>query len=200
MKTIHILLASFIALSAGFRAQASFIVSDANTLNITPPGKANIRDNALIVRLSPFAQIYGYVVSGYNGGTWDGTGIVSSLAAADPLQLAAVGCISNAEAGYASFFGRPTPTGAETFVLGTYYGDANLDGTVDAADYALITPGGTDWYHGDFNYDGIVNAADWVLIDNSVIALGGTPAPEPASAGLLGFGALLLAAGRRRGA
>ena len=199
MKTTRLLLASLIALSAGSSVHATVIVIDANTVNIAPTGRLNIQINALIVRTSPFAQIYGYVVTGYNDGAWDGFGIRSSTATGDPLQITAVGCISNEEAGYADFLGHPTPTGLETFVRGTYYGDTNLDGEIDAADYARITPGGTDWYHGDFNYDGLVNAADTALIDRTVIAFGGIPAPEPASASLLGLGTLLLTARRRRG-
>ena len=196
MKTTRLLLASLIALSAGSSVHATVIVIDANTVNIAPTGRLNIQINALIVRTSPFAQIYGYVVTGYNDGAWDGFGIRSSTATGDPLQITAVGCISNAEAGYADFLGHPTPTGLETFVRGTYYGDTNLDGEIDAADYARIMPGGTDWYHGDFNYDGVVNAADYALFNHSANLLGVT-VPEPASAALLGLGTLLLAARRR---
>jgi hypothetical protein len=51
----------------------------------------------------------------------------------------------------------------------TYLGDANLDGKVDADDYALIDRGfaqhGSTWAEGDFNYDGQVTAADYLLID-----------------------------------
>ena len=41
----------------------------------------------------------------------------------------------------------------------TYYGDANLDGAVDGADYQQIDNGFggglTGWSNGDFNYDGV---------------------------------------------
>ena len=53
----------------------------------------------------------------------------------------------------------------------TYYGDANLDGKVDASDYSLIDNGYlnhlTGWYNGDFNYDGVINGSDYTLIDNA---------------------------------
>ena len=53
----------------------------------------------------------------------------------------------------------------------TYYGDANLDGKVNASDYSLIDNGYlnhlTGWFNGDFNYDGVVNGSDYTLIDNA---------------------------------
>jgi hypothetical protein len=53
----------------------------------------------------------------------------------------------------------------------TYYGDANLDGQVDASDYSLIDNGYlnglTGWQNGDFNYDGVINGSDYTLIDNA---------------------------------
>jgi hypothetical protein len=60
----------------------------------------------------------------------------------------------------------------------TYYGDANLDGTVNSADYSLVDyaflynqthPNDplTGWYNGDFNYDGVTNGSDYTLMDNA---------------------------------
>jgi hypothetical protein len=53
----------------------------------------------------------------------------------------------------------------------TYYGDANLDGKVDASDYSRIDNGYlnqlTGWFNGDFNYDGAVDGSDYTLIDNA---------------------------------
>jgi hypothetical protein len=49
-------------------------------------------------------------------------------------------------------------------VLGTYYGDANLNGYVDAADLNQVgvhwQASSKGWADGDFTGDGIVNAAD----------------------------------------
>ncbi len=202
MKTKYILLSALLIAMAAPRGLAAVVTVSpnhglvvTNTLNISPGNALDLTNNPLLVFTTPFATIYGHVVSGYNAGAWDGDGIRSSFAAADPLLIAALGCISNADAGYASFHGTATPNGTETFVQYTYYGDANLDGVVDATDYGLMLPSGTNWYEGDFNYDGAVNAADYALIDNTVAVLA---APEPASLGLLGLGALLLAARRRR--
>jgi hypothetical protein len=54
----------------------------------------------------------------------------------------------------------------------TLNGDANLDGVVDADDYALLdrsfVRGTTDahWTDGDFDYSGVIDAADYLLIDS----------------------------------
>jgi hypothetical protein len=110
----------------------------------------------------------------------------------------------------------------------TYYGDADLNGTINGADYQQIDlgfgSGGmlTGWSNGDFNYDGVINGADYALIDNTfnqlaansgltnplaVVAgssnLIASPAassavPEPTTLGLLGIAACSLIGRRRR--
>jgi hypothetical protein len=83
-------------------------------------------------------------------------------------------------------------------VFDTEFGDANLDGRVDAADFVRLSnnfgrTGG--WDSGDFNGDNLINAADFVILSNhfgfnAAIAPGDTQAlavfyatvvvPEPA--------------------
>ena len=50
----------------------------------------------------------------------------------------------------------------------TYYGDTNLDGMVNTADFnnlaAHYNQTGANWVEGDFNYDGVVNAEDFALL------------------------------------
>jgi hypothetical protein len=62
----------------------------------------------------------------------------------------------------------------------TDYGDANLDGTVNVADYTRLDAGFisggklTGWFNGDFNYDGVVDGSDYTLMDNAFnMATGG---------------------------
>ncbi|HEX5242306.1 MAG TPA: dockerin type I domain-containing protein, partial [Tepidisphaeraceae bacterium] len=57
----------------------------------------------------------------------------------------------------------------EMLVKFTYYGDCNLDGTVDTGpDLSLFAKGfhgqGSGWDFGDFNYDGTANSLDVSLL------------------------------------
>jgi hypothetical protein len=114
-------------------------------------------------------------------------------------------------------------TTADSLVKYTYYGDADLSGAIDGADYHQIDVGFgmhlTGWYNGDFNYDGIVDGADYALIDNTfneiaainaspltliagpdhlVPQSGATSVPEPAIAGALWMAGLYFLSHRRR--
>ncbi len=108
-------------------------------------------------------------------------GIVSSTASADTTHLTALGVIQNS-----NLQGNPLFTTFDSVPVGalailakyTYYGDANLDGVVNSADYTLVdyaylynqshpTSPLTGWYNGDFNYDGVTNGSDYTLMDNA---------------------------------
>ncbi len=120
----------------------------------------------------------------------------------------------------ASKFEGATTVDGDILVKLTYYGDTNLDGKVDGTDYTRIDNGYlthlSGWANGDFNYDGVVNGSDYTLIDNAfntqgaqisseiasataeIAPISGVAAvPEPATLGLIGFGAIGLL-GRRR--
>lgn len=163
------------------------LVLDAITLLIAPTGRLDLKNNALIVRTGSFATIEGYVITGYNGGAWDGFGINSSTAAEDTTHLTAVGVINNADAHLAEFHGVTLGSNVEILASYAYYGDANLDGDVNAADFALMGLG-SGWYYGDFNYSGTVDAADYALYQASFDAL--HPVPEPGVVGLMAAGAM----------
>ena len=92
----------------------------------------------------------------------------------------AVGAIQNNQNGTAMygdgttlplFDGELGVSAASILIRYTYFGDANLDGVVNASDFTLIDAGSvghlTGWLNGDFNYDGVVDGADYALMDNA---------------------------------
>ena len=178
-------------------------------------GQVGLDGGDLIVTGGDLAAVTAEVTAGYDGGRWDGPGITSAAAAADPRQVLAVGAILNATATgsalYASFDGQPVAA-TDVLVRRTEYGDTNLDGLVDAADYTRIDAGFigglTGWANGDFNGDGVVDGSDYTLMDNAfnaaadptaaaavdVAAVDVAAVPEPATVGVIALAAL----GRRR--
>ena len=200
-------------------AQRTVVV--ASTLSNS--GLLQLNQNDLIVRNADATGIAAELSEGFNGGRWNGTnGIAISSAAANTGMALGILLNTNA-AGTAlkSTFDGQSVSQTDVLVKYTYYGDANLDGKVDASDYSLIDSGYlthvTGWYNGDFNYDGVINGSDYTLIDNafntqSVVlnsesaattselaeAGGSQSVPEPGSLGILFIAATGLLGRRRR--
>lgn len=166
---------------------------------------------------SPLATVRAALRSGYNNGSWDGPGIVSSAAAADATDMTAIGLGEASTMGLTTFNGESVDETALVFKF-TYFGDANLDGMVDVLDLTKLAQGwqtGVSWTAGDFDYNGAVDVRDLYLLSLNWLAgvgapLGeplladaledvGLPAIVPEPAGLLGaFAAGLLLMRRRR--
>jgi hypothetical protein len=157
-------------------------------------GTLDLSGNDLAVTGGSLTTIQNQVASGYAGSKWNGTGIDSSLVAADSTHLTALGTILNNSPLASPLYGSGTslgtfdlssPGSAAILVKYTYYSDANLDGKVDASDYSRIDNGflthQTGWYNGDFNYDGVVNGSDYTLTDNTFNTQGASLASQIAT-------------------
>jgi hypothetical protein len=157
-------------------------ILEISALSITAGGMLDIGGNELVVHNADFAAINGWIRSGFNfgqGGYSNGTGIKSSTAAANTTFLTTLGVLQS---------------GTDVSVKYTYYGDADLSGTLNGADYQQIDHGFgqhlTGWFNGDFNNDGVVNGTDYSLIDNTLNQIAATSASPLATPAVLASAAL----------
>lgn len=165
------------------------------SLSVTGSGQFDVNENDVIDHYSgntPYSTIESEIASGYNGGGWNGKGIVTSGAKNHPysnLAAAEASQVYNLTGSQTATFDGQTVDATSLLIKYTWDGDANMDGVVNAADLAQMQMGGTTWWQGDFNHDGIVNQADFDLYYQGLAASGGvnisTVAPEPVTLGWL---------------
>jgi autotransporter-associated beta strand protein len=140
-----------------------------SALSITANSTLDIGNNHIIINYGsgadPISSIVAMIASGYNAGAWNGTGIISSAAAAT----------SGYGIGFADSADTGNPGGlssGQIELMYTLLGDANLDGKVNGADFAVLATNfnkavagaGGGWDQGDFNYDGKINGADFAAL------------------------------------
>jgi autotransporter-associated beta strand protein len=155
-----------VTLGAQTGGPGNIIAVDTSALTFIGNTKLNMTNNSMVVRGGDYATLYAKTVSGFNGGVWDGVGINSSTAAAEPDGRTAIAIVNNADLGFSDFAGITGLTGNEILFKYTYYGDADLDGNTGAEDFSAFLQGFTgaapaSWLTGDFNYDGAVGAEDF---------------------------------------
>jgi formylglycine-generating enzyme len=204
-------------LSLASTANASITSSNGGAVvevdNLSNAGTLDIANNKLIVNYGngadPISSIRSQVISGYDNGTWEGTGITSSTARTNSGSYGL---------GYADAADPGNPAGLASGTIEVMYtllGDATLSGEVNEADFIILaTNFGKDvtgWDQGDFNNDGVVDASDfavlaanfgktasgatvalpagdWAALDAFAAANGlSADVPEPASLGLVLF-------------
>jgi hypothetical protein len=186
--------------------------SKVTSLSISPGAVLDLANNSAVIDYtgpSALDTIAALVTSGYAGGGWNGTGIVSSQAAsnnafpgAHPTALG-FGESSSIFSSFPALFVGQDADSSSVLIRYTLAGDANLDGTVDTVDFSTLAANfggpGKSWVNGDFNYDGSADTTDFNLLAANfsqtlaaVQPAAVQPIPEPA--GLLysaiGFAAL----------
>ena len=140
-----------------------------NTLNglTINAGELDVGNSQVIVSYpsgaSPGSNIRNLIISGSNGGGWNGPGIVSTLITSHVGT--SIGYVDGGD-------GVPTATNtlAGTVKFGyALQGDTGLRGTVDLQDYLQLAShfhetSAAKWSDGDFNYDGKVDLQDYLLL------------------------------------
>ncbi len=136
-------------------------------VGIVATGKLDLNDNDLVVDNGNLATLTAQLASGLdiNGSYGNGPGITSSAFANNVDFNTVLGIAANVELGYTSFSGQ-TVDANDVLIKYTYYGDADLSGSVDTStDFDLyitgLTSGGSlgGWLYGDFDYSGTVDSS-----------------------------------------
>ena len=175
--------AARITLSAGHNK-----IVETTGLSIDAAGGSRIElaDNFLVVDHdggSPIDAVRALIIAGYNNGAWDGHGISTSLGNPSSHGIGYADASEIFTSFPATFAGRSVDV-STVLVRFTRYGDANLDGNVNLADFNRLAAsfGSTaaHWDDGDFNYDGVVNLADFNRLASSFgLSAAGPGAPTP---------------------
>jgi hypothetical protein len=141
------------------------------TLSIGGRAKLDLNDNGLIVDYdgaSPLTQIRDLIVAGRNGGTWNGSGINSSIAASSSGSALGFAEASDLFTAFPAGIAGQNVDATSIVVRYTLSGDATLDQTVDVADLGKLASNWQQsprrWSQGDFNFDAAVDVADLSLL------------------------------------
>jgi hypothetical protein len=164
-------------------------------------------------KTADFNRMYNQLKSGFASAAWNGTGINSSTAAADPTFETGLALIDNAVFGFTEFSGQ-TVNADSILMKYTYYGDIDANGEVNADDLTIFANNfgklsGAGQVDGDIDFDNDVDADDLTVFANNFGKGVGNPlssgtveaVPEPSTillAGLASAGLAVAGMVRRR--
>jgi hypothetical protein len=145
-------------------------------------GIVDLNDNDMIASSTAYPAIATQIASARNNGAWNGPGITSSAAAANPTHNTTLGVLTGAEfhsaQGAAAQFDNSPVSETDVLVKYTWYGDTDFNGKVNFDDYVRTDNGFnnhlTGWFNGDFDLNNVVNFDDYVLIDLAFNTQSGT--------------------------
>lgn len=140
-------------------------------VSVNSSGQLDLSDNAAVVDYagpSPMSSIAALLTSGYASGAWNGNGILSSSAAANPGHALGYAEASAIFASFPATFAGQSVDNTSVLVRYTRYGDADLNGIVGLSDFNRLAgsfgQSNKVWSEGDFNYDGVVSLGDFNLL------------------------------------
>jgi hypothetical protein len=128
-----------------------------------------------IVTHDPYEKIWDYIASGYDDGTWEGSGIISSWAKNHPEENCTLGIISGEDylTWNSGVFENHTVQEGDVLIKYTPYGDSNLDGRVDEIDAYILQVAQenraaghyvpNNWVNGNYSYQ-VPEPATWLML------------------------------------
>lgn len=141
------------------------------SLGVAATGKLDLANNDAVIDYdvtSPLLAIKSLLVSGYNGGAWNGNGIMTSLGNSSQFALGYAEAGAVIPAFPATFSGELLLDSTNILIGYTRYGDADLNFVVNLNDFnALAANFGQSmrfWWQGDFNFNMLVNLDDFNLM------------------------------------
>ncbi len=164
-----------------------------NALSISSPGKVDLSNNDMVVDYtggsvlgswngSAYTGVTGNIASGRNGGSWNGSGLVTSQSSAIAPNILTTLGVAEASAtlalapGQTTLWNGVTVDATAVLVKYTYNGDATLDGRINADDYDELDSHngqtGTGYQGGDIDYSGHVDGDDYTIVDANFTAQG----------------------------
>jgi hypothetical protein len=151
-------------------------------LSVTGGGKVDISNQQMTVDYSgasPIASIASLVLSGFNGGAFNGPGITTTFI--DSAHAVGFREASAFSGNVPAVFG--TVDSDTILIRRVRFGDANLDNTVDLIDFNALAANfgqsGKFWQDGDFNYNGTVDLIDFNALAAQFGITGSPEGPTP---------------------